>query len=155
MYIYINIYIYIYIRFWKNAVAICRVDSEERDNVISKGPTNASKYQCISTLVHCYMVQCFKEPSSGSSMWACWFVVQSGKSSTWWGLYIVTVPKHSPHPVLLILLWTTKQQAHIELPEDGALKRRNMQQWTNVLIHWYSMHLLILYLSYENAWYKL
>jgi hypothetical protein len=37
-------------------------------HMISKGPTIASKYQCISTLVHCYMFQRFKVPSSGSSV---------------------------------------------------------------------------------------
>jgi hypothetical protein len=35
-------------------------------HVINKGPINASKYQCISTLVHCYMFQRFNAPSSGS-----------------------------------------------------------------------------------------
>jgi hypothetical protein len=43
--------------------------------MINKGPTNTSKYQCISTLVHCYMFRRFKAPSSGSSVWACWIVV--------------------------------------------------------------------------------
>jgi hypothetical protein len=38
---------------------------------------------------------------------------------------------------MLSLLWPTIQQAHTELPEDGALKRWNIQEWTNVLIHWY------------------
>jgi hypothetical protein len=37
-----------------------------------------------------------------------------------------TVTIYSPHPVLLSRLWTTIQQAHIELTEDGFLKRRNM-----------------------------
>jgi hypothetical protein len=30
---------------------------------------------------------------------------------------------YSPHPVLLSRLWATIQQARIELPEDGVLKR--------------------------------
>jgi hypothetical protein len=37
------------------------------------------------------MFQCFKAPSSGSLMWACWIVAQSCESRTGWGLYIVTV----------------------------------------------------------------
>jgi hypothetical protein len=40
--------------------------------------------------------------------------------------HIVIVTIYSPYPVLLSRLWTAIQQAHIELPEDGALKRRNM-----------------------------
>jgi hypothetical protein len=34
-----------------------------------------------------------------------------------------TVTTYSPHPVLLSQNWATIQQAHIEFPEDGALKR--------------------------------
>jgi hypothetical protein len=37
-------------------------------HMINKGPTNTSKYQCISTSVHCYMFQLIKVPSSGSTM---------------------------------------------------------------------------------------
>jgi hypothetical protein len=66
-----------------------------------------------------------------------------------------TVTIYSPHSVLLSRLWATIQQALTELPEDGALKHWNTQQWANVLMHWYSMHVLVLYLAYDNAWSKL
>jgi hypothetical protein len=60
-------------------------------HMINKGPTHASKYQCISTLVHCYMFRRFKASSSGSSVWVSWIVAQSRENRTGWGLYIVTV----------------------------------------------------------------
>jgi hypothetical protein len=39
-----------------------------QSHMVHKGPKNASKYQCISTLVYCHMFQRFKTPSSGSSV---------------------------------------------------------------------------------------
>jgi hypothetical protein len=62
-------------------------------HMINIGPTNASKYQCItrSTLVHFYMFRRFKAPSSGSSVWACWIGAQSRDSITGW------CPSQPPH----------------------------------------------------------
>jgi hypothetical protein len=37
-------------------------------SVINEGPTTASKYQCIRTLVHSYMFQRFNAPISGISV---------------------------------------------------------------------------------------
>jgi hypothetical protein len=39
------------------------------------------------------------------------------------GAITQTVTIYSPHPVLLSRRWATTQQAHTELPEDGALMR--------------------------------
>jgi hypothetical protein len=58
-------------------------------HMINKEPTNASKYECIIILIHCYMFRRFKASSSGSSV--SWIVAQSRRSITGWGLYIVTV----------------------------------------------------------------
>jgi hypothetical protein len=86
--------------------------------MIHKVPTNASKYQCISTLVHSYLFQRFKAPSSGPAE----LLPKVVKAEQDDGCILYTVV-YSPHTVLLSRLWATIQQADAELPEDGAFKR--------------------------------